>query len=323
MRFFSRAALIALALFACALVPAAASARGLDAYDVKFESGKQLEQLAQQGFDMTEARRGSTVEIVATTKQARQLRSLGLSPRRKTTGGSTPAPALGSRPARRRVVGHLPARTSTTRTSARSTGRRRASRARRSTRSSRDSRSSTRISSSRSGSGTTINGKPIMAFKVTKNAREVRDGQRPATLYSSTQHAREWLATETGRRLLHLFVENYGGTGPAVDEDGAALDGRDEGRDHPDRQQERAVVPPRRQPGRLRLHLHARAIACGARTCATTTTTGTSRPTPTASTSTATSRRTGTTTKRARRATSGARPTAALARLPRTRPRPS
>ena len=78
MRFLSRAALTAFALLACAFLPAPASARGLDAYDVKFENGKQLEQLAHQGFDMTEARRGSTVEIIATTKQARQLRALGL-----------------------------------------------------------------------------------------------------------------------------------------------------------------------------------------------------------------------------------------------------
>jgi len=73
--------------------------------------------------------------------------------------------------------------------------------------------------------GHTIGNKPILALKVTKDAREVPDGQRPATLYSATQHAREWLATETGRRMAHLFIENYGGSGPAEDEDGDPIDG--------------------------------------------------------------------------------------------------
>lgn len=87
-RFLSRAALTALALFACAL-PARASARGLDAYDVTFENGTQLEQLARQGFDMTEARRGNKVEVVATTQQAKKLRSMGFTTKRKTTAGAT------------------------------------------------------------------------------------------------------------------------------------------------------------------------------------------------------------------------------------------
>ncbi len=117
------------------------------------------------------------------------------------------------------------ARTSTTRTSAPTTARPRARSARRSIRSSPDFAAAHQDLVKQVNLGTTINGKPLVAFKITKNAREIQDGQRPATLYSSTQHAREWLATETQRRLLHLFVENYGGTGPAVDEQGAALNG--------------------------------------------------------------------------------------------------
>ena len=58
--------------------------------------------------------------------------------------------------------------------------------------------------------GDTLNGKPILALKVTRNAQTTEDGARPAVLYIATQHAREWLATETARRLMHHFVDNYG-----------------------------------------------------------------------------------------------------------------
>ncbi len=45
-------------------------------------------------------------------------------------------------------------------------------------------------------------GQSIMAYKVTADARNARDGRRPAVLYDSTQHAREWIATEVERRLF-------------------------------------------------------------------------------------------------------------------------
>ncbi|GAB2824100.1 M14 family metallopeptidase [Actinoallomurus bryophytorum] len=58
--------------------------------------------------------------------------------------------------------------------------------------------------------GTTGQGKPITAIKVTKNARSLRSGSRPAVVYQGTQHAREWIATETVRRSLHYYLDNYG-----------------------------------------------------------------------------------------------------------------
>jgi len=58
--------------------------------------------------------------------------------------------------------------------------------------------------------GHTIQGREIIALKVTKNAKQVADGSRPAALYMGTIHAREWIATEVTRRLLHHFVEGYG-----------------------------------------------------------------------------------------------------------------
>ncbi|MGW0117293.1 M14 family zinc carboxypeptidase [Streptomyces sp. NPDC003327] len=58
--------------------------------------------------------------------------------------------------------------------------------------------------------GKTVRGQDILAVKVTKDARRVRDGSRPATLYLSNQHAREWITPEMTRRLLHHYLDNYG-----------------------------------------------------------------------------------------------------------------
>jgi zinc carboxypeptidase/immune inhibitor InhA-like protein len=58
--------------------------------------------------------------------------------------------------------------------------------------------------------GHSIQGRQIVALKVTKNARTVADGTRPAVLYNSLQHAREWISVEVNRRLLHHFVDKYG-----------------------------------------------------------------------------------------------------------------
>ena len=57
--------------------------------------------------------------------------------------------------------------------------------------------------------GRTLQGREIIALKVTKNARRVRDGSRPAALYSSAQHAREWISPEVNRRSLRYFVRRY------------------------------------------------------------------------------------------------------------------
>ncbi len=57
--------------------------------------------------------------------------------------------------------------------------------------------------------GKTVKGQDILAIKVTRNATRVRDGRRPAVLYSSTQHAREWITPEMNRRLLHHVLDHY------------------------------------------------------------------------------------------------------------------
>jgi murein tripeptide amidase MpaA len=57
--------------------------------------------------------------------------------------------------------------------------------------------------------GRTYQGREIIALKVTAGARRKRDGSRPAVLYSSNQHAREWITVEVNRRLLHHFVDGW------------------------------------------------------------------------------------------------------------------
>jgi len=58
--------------------------------------------------------------------------------------------------------------------------------------------------------GKSTQGKTMTAVRVTKNAKNVRDGSRPATLYVGAQHAREWITVEMNRRLLHYVLDNYG-----------------------------------------------------------------------------------------------------------------
>ena len=57
--------------------------------------------------------------------------------------------------------------------------------------------------------GHSVQGREIVALKVTKNANQLADGARPDVFYMATIHAREWISTEVNRRLLHHFVDNY------------------------------------------------------------------------------------------------------------------
>ncbi|MDN5796858.1 MAG: immune inhibitor A [Intrasporangium sp.] len=58
--------------------------------------------------------------------------------------------------------------------------------------------------------GRTTKGQDILAVKVTKNARYLPDGLRPAVLYVGAQHAREWITPEMVRRLMHEVIDGYG-----------------------------------------------------------------------------------------------------------------
>ena len=64
--------------------------------------------------------------------------------------------------------------------------------------------------------GTTYEGRKILAVKITQGARGQADGSRPAVLYSATQHAREWIATEVDRRLMHWYVDRWRANDPEV-----------------------------------------------------------------------------------------------------------
>jgi hypothetical protein len=57
--------------------------------------------------------------------------------------------------------------------------------------------------------GKSIQGRPIIALKVTENAKSVRDNSRPAVLFQSMQHAREWISPETNYRLLKYMLEQH------------------------------------------------------------------------------------------------------------------
>ncbi|MGH2677408.1 MAG: M14 family metallopeptidase, partial [Actinomycetota bacterium] len=64
--------------------------------------------------------------------------------------------------------------------------------------------------------GETIEGREYIALKVTQNARTVPDNSRPAVLYVSTHHAREWISTEVNRRLLHWYIDEFKAGNPTV-----------------------------------------------------------------------------------------------------------
>ena len=55
--------------------------------------------------------------------------------------------------------------------------------------------------------GKTHQGQDIVAMKVTRGARNVRDGARPSVLYIGAQHAREWITPEMTTRLLKHVLQ--------------------------------------------------------------------------------------------------------------------
>ena len=64
--------------------------------------------------------------------------------------------------------------------------------------------------------GTTVQGREILAVKLTQGAQGQADGSRPAVLYSSTQHAREWISTEVNRRLMNWYIDKWKANDPGV-----------------------------------------------------------------------------------------------------------
>ena len=57
----------------------------------------------------------------------------------------------------------------------------------------------------------------MLALKAHRRARAAsRDGRRPAVLYSSTQHAREWIANEVNRRLMNQYIDGWRANDPEI-----------------------------------------------------------------------------------------------------------
>jgi hypothetical protein len=210
---------LAAALGSLVLTAAAQAApTGLKAYSVRAQSGQALRLLAKQGFDLSEGASGGRVQIVATAEQARGLRKFGLDPEPVDSFTALLA-ADGSYDVYRPyfddtyvgTVGNVPGGTP------RETLYEEFSRL---------AAENTDIVKSQI-IGHSINGKPIIALRITRDARESTnpDGSRPAALFISAQHAREWITPEQTRRLAHLFIDNYGSSGAAQDTQGNDIAG--------------------------------------------------------------------------------------------------
>src|SRR5215210_2213909 len=216
-----RGAVVALVAVVLLVLAAPASAGvGLNAYEAKARGAAQLRELKRQGFDIAEGQRRGGIEIVATKRQIAKLRRAGISAkllrdrRGRTARRAAAAQAAGGwqvwRPYARTDIEMSPAAGNPT-VNLMTQLERLANRY----------RGITKLETI----GHTNNGVPIYAMKVTKGARVHKDGKRPAVLYSALQHAREWLAGETERRTLRLFLDNYGRNGTALGTDGQPVEG--------------------------------------------------------------------------------------------------
>jgi hypothetical protein len=216
-----RAALAATLGLSALAGAAQAAPSGLDAYSVRADDGNAMRLLAQKGFDLSEGGSDGRIEVVATAGQATGLRKFGLDPQPQRSRPAAPARirADGSYEVFRPywdhtyvgtaggVPGGAPRETIYEELS--------------------------RLADEhpdivkRETLGDSIDGKPILALRITRDARQPSnpDGARPAVAYIATQHAREWIVTEQARRLAHLFVDNYGHSGAAKDVQGHDIAG--------------------------------------------------------------------------------------------------
>jgi hypothetical protein len=190
--------LLGLALLIAALAPPAGAQgrQSLDMYTARMSAGKATE-LVRKGYDVPAIRhggRGTTVDLVLTRAQARRLRARGIwlklmrNSRGRTVRQAAAAQAQGGYNVWRSWDEPGGIRDELYRVA----------------------RRNRRLVKLRV-LGHTYQGREIIALKVTRGARRKRDGARPAVLYSSTQHAREWISTEVNRRLMHWFIDKWRG----------------------------------------------------------------------------------------------------------------
>ena len=216
------ALVVAVVVSLIAAVPAQAASSKMNAYRVK-ATAKNLERLAMAGFDVTEGRRGRTVEIYGNAKQIARLRrttkvrtklvrdrrgrTTAQRSQRKVTRGLRKLgvrvrssqlaadPTANASDAAYKVYGKYDAVPN-------------------------DGKEQytefyNRIANQHPGItekvkiGESVRGRDIIAIQVTQGATGAGNGE-PAVLYNSMQHAREWLAGETCKRTLEFFTKRYG-----------------------------------------------------------------------------------------------------------------
>jgi murein tripeptide amidase MpaA len=189
--------------------PATADSRDpINGYRVK-ATAKNLEKLAMAGFDVTEGRRGRTIEVFGTAMQAAKLRTDGVKAtlvrdRRGRTAAERQRARMGARAAQAGQASDASYKVWTRYDRVRGDGKEQYL------------EQYARLLREHPGItkkvvlGRTYEGRKIVALKVTRNARRLKDNKRPAVLYNAMQHAREWLAGETCRRTLDHFVTGYG-----------------------------------------------------------------------------------------------------------------
>ncbi len=193
------AALVTLALMSPGATGAPAPGASNDRHELEayhaLVSSDQLTQLAGQGYDVSGQRRtaaGIEVDLVLTDKQRDKLREQGIQPRlTRVRGGQTVQQFATAQAENGYTVWRSYDEPGGIADQMRELARRNPQIAK-----------LVKI-------GTTVQGRDLLAIKLTQGARGVRDGRRPAVLYSATQHAREWIAAEVDRRLMHWYVDRW------------------------------------------------------------------------------------------------------------------
>jgi murein tripeptide amidase MpaA len=198
------AAVAALASLALAAPAAADNRDPINGYRVQ-ATPQNLEKLAMAGFDVTEGRRGSKIEVFGTATQIAKLRTDGVKAKAvRDAKGRTAAQRQRARSAQAEGADDSPYQVWTKYDPVAGDGKEQYleyySRLLR----------QYRQITKKVVIGQTHQGRDIVAIKVTRGARNRKDGSRPAVLYNALQHAREWLAGETCRRTLDYFVTGYG-----------------------------------------------------------------------------------------------------------------
>ena len=153
--------------------------------------------------------------------------------------------------------------------------------------------------------GHTGQGREILALKLTQGARGSPTAAVRRSLYSATQHAREWIATEVDRRLMHYYIDEW-----------RANDKADQGPAEDD-----ASCGSSSSPTRTATSTRSTTNGLWRKNLRDNNGDGQITRSATASTRTATSPSTGTTTRRAPRPIRRATPTAARRRRPSPRRR--